>query len=99
MSDTATLMVIGLTAIVTYSLRLGGLLLAAKLPQAGRFKQFMDALPGTVLVALVAPGILNSGVWGGIAAFCTGLCAYKTKNMFLAMLVGVVIVALSRQLQ
>ncbi len=29
---------------VTYSLRIGGLLLAERLPMTGRFKRFMDAL-------------------------------------------------------
>jgi uncharacterized membrane protein len=95
-SATATLMVIGLAALVTYSLRIGGLLLSEKLPKAERFKKFMDALPGTILLSLIAPRIAAAGFWGGVAVLCTGLCSYFTRNIFLAMLVGVGIVALAR---
>lgn len=85
-----------LAALATYGLRVGGLLLATRLPDAGRFKRFMDALPGTILLSLIAPGIISAGIWGMIGALCTALCAWKTRNVFLAMLVGVVIVAASR---
>ncbi|WP_022667547.1 AzlD family protein [Desulfospira joergensenii] len=84
-------------ALVTYGLRIGGLLLSERLPSTGRFKIFMDALPGTLLLSLIAPGIAASGIWGGIAALCTAGCTYKTGNVFLSMIIGVGIVALSRQ--
>ena len=88
---------IGLAAVVTYSLRFGGLMLAGKLPNSGRWKLFMDALPGTILVSLIAPGIVSAGVWGGVGALATAVCAYKTKNVILSMLLGVAIVAFHRQ--
>ena len=83
-------------ALVTYALRIGGLLLSERLPATGRFKAFMDALPGTLLLALIAPGIAASGIWGGVAALATAVCTRKTGNVFLAMLVGVGIVAAGR---
>ncbi|MFH1985476.1 MAG: AzlD domain-containing protein [Pseudomonadota bacterium] len=83
---------------VTYALRLGGLLLAARLPRGGAFKRVMDALPGAILVALVAPGILAAGPWGILAAGATVLCAARTGSTFLSMAVGMAIVALRRQL-
>ncbi|ROQ89827.1 AzlD family protein [Desulfosoma caldarium] len=89
---------IGAAALTTYALRLGGLLLANCLPQHGRFRTFMDALPGTLLVSLVAPNILAAGSWGFLAAACTAALAAKTKNLFLAMLVGMTIVGLARHL-
>ena len=87
-----------LSALVTYTLRVGGLLLAGKLPQSGRFRCFMDALPGTILLSLIAPGVFSAGLWGVIAASCTAVCTYKTRNVFLAMLMGVAIVAVSRRM-
>ena len=83
---------------VTYALRLGGLLLSSKLPDKGRFRVFMDALPGTLLVSLVAPGILAAGAWGMAAAACTAAVALKSRNVFLAMLIGMAIVAAGRHL-
>jgi branched chain amino acid efflux pump len=83
-------------ALATYSLRLGGLLLAGRLPTNGGFKRFMDALPGTILLSLVAPGIFSSGAIGGVAALATALCAWKTKNILFAMVVGMGMVAAGR---
>jgi len=87
---------IACAAVVTYGLRLGGLLLSERMPKNGGFKKFMEALPGTILLSLVAPGIVSAGVLGGAAAFATALCAWKTKNVFAAMVVGMGIVAIGR---
>lgn len=83
-------------AAVTYALRIGGLLLSERLPSTGRFKVFMDALPGTLLLSLIAPGIAAAGLLGGVAAFCTAFCTHKTGNVFLAMLTGMGIVTAGR---
>lgn len=96
-SDRTVLLTIVCTAAATYGLRISGLLMAEHLPSKGRFKAFMDALPGTLLLALIAPGLVASGIFGGIGAVCTAVCTYKTGNVFLSMLVGVIIVAVSRQ--
>lgn len=85
-------------AAVTYGLRVGGLLLSEKLPQTGAVKRFMDALPGTILLSLIAPAILHSGTWGGVAASATALCAYKTRNVFLSMILGMTIIVIHRNL-
>ena len=91
-----TYIVIAAAALVTYTLRLGGLLLAARLPKTGRFRKFMDALPGTILLSLIIPAALAGGVWSWIATVCTAICSLKTGNVFISMLVGVAIVAGSR---
>ena len=96
-SNASLFLTIGLAAMVTYLLRFGGLMLAGRLPRSGRWKRFMDALPGTILLSLIAPAIVSAGLWGGVGALATALCAYKTKNVLLSMLLGVAIVALSRQ--
>lgn len=91
--DTLVLAAIMAAALVTYGLRIGGLLLAERLPATGRFKVFMDALPGTLLLSLIAPGIASSGLLGAAAAAATALCTHRTGNIFLSMAVGVGIVA------
>ncbi len=94
----AVVLAIAGAALVTYSFRFGGLLLSEKLPGTGRFKDFMEALPGTILVALVAPGIIAAGFWGCLAALATALLVWRTGNVFIAMLSGMIIVAGARYL-
>ncbi len=97
-SHLAVALAIAGAALVTYAFRIGGLLLSEKLPATGRFKDFMEALPGTILVALVAPGILAAGFWGCLAALASALLVWKTGNVFVAMLSGMIIVAGARYL-
>ncbi len=56
----------------------------------------MDALPGTILLSLVAPGVIASGVSGCVAAALTGVCVYKTGNVFVSMILGMATVAIAR---
>ena len=93
-----SVLVIAAATLVTYSLRLGGLLLAGRLPKTGRFKKFMDALPGTILLSLIVPAALSAGPWGWVATVCTAVCSLKSGNVFVSMLLGVAIVAVGRWL-
>ncbi len=95
-NNLAVILAIAGAALVTYSFRFGGLLLSERLPNTGRFKDFMEALPGTILVALVAPGIITAGFWGCLAALSTALLVWRTGNIFIAMLSGMFIVAGAR---
>lgn len=83
---------------VTYLLRAGGLLLAARLPREGRWERALGTLPGAVLVAIVVPNIVDSGALGVTAAAVVTIVAVKTRNLMAAMVVGVAIVALGRLL-
>jgi uncharacterized membrane protein len=94
--DLSALLVILAAAAVTYGLRFGGLMLSDRLPDTGRFRRFMNALPGTILLSLVIPGIIAAGLWGCIAAAGTALCARVTGNVFISMVLGVGIVAVAR---
>ena len=95
-TEMATFLTIMGAALVTYIFRFGGLLLSERTPKSPGFKAFMEALPGTILLSLVVPGILSAGIWGWIAASATGLCAHKTGNLFLSMGLGVAIMAVQR---
>jgi uncharacterized membrane protein len=92
------LLAVGLAAVVTYSLRLGGLLLASRFPRAGRFRKGMDALPGTLLFSLVIPSIVTEGVWGLVAGGLTALTVLRTRNPLLAMLVGMLVIFAARKM-
>jgi uncharacterized membrane protein len=97
--DEATIVLaIGLAAVVTYGLRLGGLLLAGRLPRQGRIRQGMNALPGCLLLSLVAPSIASAGVWGLLAGVVTAVVVLRTRNTLAAMLLGMAVVFLQRRL-
>ncbi len=81
---------------ITYAFRFGGLILADRLPKTGPLRYFLDALPGTILVSLVVPSALNTGWQGfvGVGA-CLGIY-FRTKNLLLTMITGVLTVYLIR---
>jgi len=96
--ESRVLLAVGLSALVTYSLRLGGLLLASRFPRAGRFRRGMDALPGALLFSLVLPSIVTEGICGVVAAGLTTLVVLRTRNPLLAMLVGMLVIYAARNL-
>lgn len=79
-------------SVITYSFRLGGLLLADRLPRTGPLRTFLDALPGTILVSLVVPSAAAAGWQGGFGVAACLAIFYKTKNLLLTMIGGVVMV-------
>ncbi|MEP2783741.1 MAG: AzlD domain-containing protein [Pseudoruegeria sp.] len=89
--------ILGLAA-ASFAIRIGGFLLALHLPQEGAWARGMDALPGCLIIALVAMLMLNGGMneWGG--GTVTLLVAYKTRNLPVSMVSGILTVALMRLL-
>jgi uncharacterized membrane protein len=94
--DMASLLIIAGVALGTYGLRISGLLLSSKLIGHDNMKVFLEYLPSTLLLSLVAPSIVTEGPTGLIAAMCIVACMYKTKNILFSMIVGIIIVAVSR---
>lgn len=83
-------------SLITYLFRLGGLLMADRLPQSGPLRSFLDALPGTILLSLVVPSAVNSG-WQGIVGVVACLTVYMTtRKLLLTMFSGVLTVYLLR---
>ncbi len=95
MSLEALLAILGMAA-VTFAIRAGGLLLANRLPSTGFVASWMKHVPGAVLAALVAPAILAGGAAEAIAAAATALIYIVSRNLFAAMLGGVLAVYLAR---
>ncbi|MBN9365050.1 MULTISPECIES: AzlD domain-containing protein [unclassified Devosia] len=95
MSLEALIAILGMAA-VTFAIRAGGLLLANRLPTTGFVASWMKHVPGAVLAALVAPAILAGGAAEAIAAAVTALIYVVSRNLFAAMLGGVLAVYLAR---
>jgi branched-subunit amino acid transport protein len=79
-------------ALVVYATRVSGPWLLGRWLDAPLVRAWLGYLPGTVLVALVAPLVLASGVAEALASLVTLLVAVRTRNVLISMLVGVVVV-------
>ncbi|MGZ3617106.1 MAG: AzlD family protein [Ktedonobacteraceae bacterium] len=95
-NETLTILTILGMALVTYATRAGGFWLMGLVTPSPRVETWLKQIPGAVLVALIAPTILASSIAETLAAIATVLVAIRTKNVLIAMLVGVATVALLR---
>ncbi|WP_232688226.1 AzlD family protein [Halobacterium zhouii] len=75
-------------AVVTYATKASGLWALGRVEISERVQAGFDALPGAVMVAFVAPALVNGGPaeWG--AAAVTAVVAKRTGNLLLSLIVG-----------
>ena len=95
-SNAHSIAIIALSGTLVYSIRFLGLVFGDRLPKTGFFKRGMDALPGAIFAALVAPGLLAAGLPGLAAAGVIFFVTRKTGNVLAAMVLGVGTVAFLR---
>lgn len=84
----ANLIVIAIMAVITYACRAGGYVLMGFVVITPRIKRALDALPGSIVVATVAPLVLKGG-FVAFAAVTAGLLAMIfTRKEMLALGAG-----------
>jgi len=86
---TETWLVIGGLAIATFAIRLSGILLGQRLPRGGAWARALNALPGCLLVSLVAVALLSGGPKEWAAAALAIAAAIVTRSLPLTMAVGI----------
>jgi len=92
MTETSVLVIVGMAA-VTYLTRVSGLWIGGRIRSHPRVDAVIAALPGAILVSLVAPAVVAAGVPGLVAAAATVLVVIRLRgNILAAMLVGVLVV-------
>jgi uncharacterized membrane protein len=84
----ALLTILGM-ALVTYVTRMSGFWLMSYVTLSTRMKAWLGYLPGTVIVAIVAPTVFSTGLAEAGAAVATVLVMARTRNVLLAMIVGI----------
>ncbi len=62
----------------------------------GRLKAALDALPPAILMAVIAPTILTTGIAETVAAVLTATAAFLRLPLALVVVIGVVSVVLLR---
>ena len=81
---------------VTYGFRAGGFWLMAHVPLTTRVRRMLEALPGTVVVATVAPIAMREGAPALLAIAAAVAAMMIRRNDFLAVIVGMAVAALAR---
>lgn len=95
--DPANLLAIIAMAVATYGVRACGLWIAGRLPEHGRARAAMEALPPAVLSAVIAPIALATGPAETLAAAVTVLAAFRLP-LIATVAVGVAAVVVFRAL-
>ena len=97
MENDIWIMILGLAA-ASFAIRLGGFLLAQRLPQEGPWARGMEALPGCLIASLVALMMLKGGPVEWLAGLIVFFIALRTHNLPVSMLTGIICVAGMRSL-
>ena len=97
MIDRATLLAIIGMAVVSYLTRYSGVWLRRRFAPSPFFATCLQHAPEAVLAAIVAPTVVSGGGPTVGAAVATGIVAMRTRNLLLAISVGVFVVWLLRQ--
>lgn len=90
-----TLLAIVLMGLVTYLTRIAGLFIAERFRLEGRAKAAFDAIPVSVLTAVIAPTLLTSTVAESLAGVVTILAAFRLPLLG-TVIVGVAAVVVLR---
>lgn len=91
-----TLLAILGMALATYATRIAGLFLMRYVTVKGRTKAAFDALPPAILMAVIAPTVIATGVAETIAAAITAASAFLRLPMIVTILVGMASVVILR---
>jgi len=91
------LIIAGLAA-ATFTIRVGGVLIGRRLPSEGVWARALNALPGSLIIALVSVSLLSGGPREWLAALAAMITAMLTRNLPLTMLAGIAAIFLLRQM-
>ncbi|RDV04791.1 AzlD family protein [Undibacter mobilis] len=85
--------VIALMTIVVYLGRIGGFWLIGRLVIGPRLRRMLDALPGAIIAATVAPALVQGGLRAILALTATLVVMIAIRKDFAAVVAGVAVAA------
>lgn len=97
-SGLSVILIILAMALVTLATRWGGVYVMSFIPIGYRVKQFIHAVSGSVLVALLAPLALEGDMAARLALLTTTLMMLLVKKPLPAIAAGILVAALVRQI-
>jgi uncharacterized membrane protein len=85
-------------SLATYATRISGLLLLQGVEVKGRMKAALDAVPVSVMMAVITPSILMTGKAESLSAIIVALAAYSRAPLVANIIIGMVSVVALRYL-
>ena len=79
-----------------FIMRTGGFWLIGRVNIGPRLHRMLEALPGAVIAATVAPVLLTGGITAWLAVIAAGVTMIVVRNDFAAVVAGVAVAALVR---
>lgn len=93
-----SLLLVVLMALVTLATRWGGVYVMSYVPIGFRVKQFIGAMSGSVLVAILAPMAVQGDNAARLALAATAVTMLLVKKPLPAIAIGILTAAIVRQL-
>ncbi|WP_045854975.1 AzlD family protein [Raoultella terrigena] len=97
MSDAGAVMVIIVMALVTLATRWGGVYVMSFVPLSGKIKNFIQAMSGSVLVAIIAPTAATGDRGAQMALLTTAILMLVLKRPLIAIAGGILVSAFVRR--
>ena len=97
-SGLGALIIVLAMALVTLATRWGGIYVMSFVPISYRVKQFIQAMSGSVLVAIIVPMAVNGDSGARLALLATAVTMLLLKKRLPAITAGIAVAALVRQL-
>jgi uncharacterized membrane protein len=82
--------------LVVYATRAGGFWLIGRVTIGRRLQRILEAMPGAVIAATVAPILLHGGVSALLAVIAAAMAMLALRNDFAAVVAGVAVAAAAR---
>jgi len=95
MTGKSLIIILGMS-FATYATRIAGFWLAGHKSYRAKLERWFRHIPGTVLIAMIVPETLSSGLTGLLALFATIIVMKRTHNLLLAMGAGMTVIATFR---
>lgn len=91
----AVAVILGMS-VVTYAMKAGGLWILEQIELSEQIHAGLEALPGGIIIAILAPQLVQGGPPEWAAALLVVSVAYRTDSILLALVVGIGSVLLLR---
>jgi uncharacterized membrane protein len=92
-----TLVIVLIMAAVTLATRWGGVFVMSYVPISYRVQQFISAMSGSVLVAILTPLAIDGDMSARLALLTTAIVMLLIKKPLPAIAAGILVAAISRQ--